>query len=147
MLEPSDSQEAYDFIFAAIDISETGVPVLLRVTTRVCHSYSVVRPRAPAARPAGQFRARHPRPRDDSRLCPACPPAPPAEIGRNSGVERDLRLNLVVQGGKKLGIITSGISFMHIREAAPEARVFKLGFTHPLPMKKIAEFVRGVDRC
>ena len=39
MLEPSDSQEAYDFFFAAIEISERWhMPVLFRMTTRVCHS-------------------------------------------------------------------------------------------------------------
>ena len=47
MLEPSDSQEAYDFTLAAIEISERWkVPVLLRLTTRVCHSKTVVRPRS-----------------------------------------------------------------------------------------------------
>jgi len=47
MLEPSDSQEAYDFMFAAIEMSERWkIPVLFRVTTRVCHSYTVVQPRA-----------------------------------------------------------------------------------------------------
>jgi indolepyruvate ferredoxin oxidoreductase alpha subunit len=56
-------------------------------------------------------------------------------------------LNRIVERGQSLGIITSGISFMHVREAAPEARVLKLGFTHPLPMKKIAQFVKGVSRC
>src|SRR5208282_1214061 len=46
MLEPSDSQEAYDFFLAAIEISERWrLPVLFRVTTRVCHSSTVVRPR------------------------------------------------------------------------------------------------------
>src|SRR5208337_75718 len=41
MLEPSDSQEAYDFMFAAIEMSERWkIPVLFRVTTRVCHSYT-----------------------------------------------------------------------------------------------------------
>src|SRR5512141_2137532 len=46
MLEPSDSQEAYDFTLAAIELSERWhIPVLLRVTTRVCHSYTIVRPR------------------------------------------------------------------------------------------------------
>ena len=44
MLEPSDSQEAYDFTLRAIEISERWqVPVLLRMTTRVCHSKTVVR--------------------------------------------------------------------------------------------------------
>src|SRR5512138_365168 len=46
MLEPSDSQEAYDFFFAAVELSERWkIPVLFRVTTRVCHSYTVVQPR------------------------------------------------------------------------------------------------------
>jgi indolepyruvate ferredoxin oxidoreductase, alpha subunit len=52
MLEPSDSQEAYDFTLAAIEISERwGIPVLLRVTTRVCHSFTVVQPQGKHAAP------------------------------------------------------------------------------------------------
>ena len=43
MLEPSDSQDAYDFTLLAIAISERWhVPVLLRMTTRVCHSATLV---------------------------------------------------------------------------------------------------------
>src|SRR5271157_2023258 len=43
MLEPSDSQEVYDLTLLALDISERwGVPLLLRLTTRVCHSKTVV---------------------------------------------------------------------------------------------------------
>ena len=43
MLEPSDSQEAKDFVGLALDISEEfDTPVLLRVTTRICHSNTVV---------------------------------------------------------------------------------------------------------
>ncbi len=52
MLEPSDSQEAYDFTAAAIEISERWrIPVLLRITTRVCHSKTIVRPRKLAPPP------------------------------------------------------------------------------------------------
>jgi indolepyruvate ferredoxin oxidoreductase alpha subunit len=58
MIEPADSQEAYDFFFTAIEMSERWhLPVLYRMTTRVCHSKSVVMPAArggagrPAARP------------------------------------------------------------------------------------------------
>src|SRR5512137_325214 len=54
-LEPSDSQEAYDLTRAAFALSERWkLPVLLRMTTRVCHSKSIVAraapetPRAPA---------------------------------------------------------------------------------------------------
>jgi len=52
-----------------------------------------------------------------------------------------------VEGGKGLGIITSGISYMHAREAAPEASVLRLAVTYPLPLKRIAAFARSVDRC
>ena len=63
MLEPSDSQEAYDFTLRAIEISERWrVPVLLRITTRVCHSKSVVRQRR---HPVPQA----PPPRSSSAMC------------------------------------------------------------------------------
>ena len=46
MLEPADSQEAYEFTLKAIEISERWkLPVLLRMTTRVCHSKTIVEPR------------------------------------------------------------------------------------------------------
>ena len=75
MLEPADSQEAYDFMREAFSLSERfDTPVLLRMTTRVCHSRSLVDPRnpeQPAPRPyekdaqkrvmiPGHARMRHP---------------------------------------------------------------------------------------
>ena len=43
MLEPSDSQEAKDFVAEALDISEEyDTPVILRTTTRISHSRSLV---------------------------------------------------------------------------------------------------------
>lgn len=43
MIEPSDSQEAKDFMEEAFKVSEEfDTPVLYRVTTRICHSKSVV---------------------------------------------------------------------------------------------------------
>src|SRR5690349_18307497 len=46
-VEPADAQEAYDLFFAALEISERwGLPVLFRMTTRVCHSKSLVLARA-----------------------------------------------------------------------------------------------------
>ena len=43
MLEPADSQQAYDFTGAAFALSERfQLPVMLRMTTRVCHSKSIV---------------------------------------------------------------------------------------------------------
>jgi indolepyruvate ferredoxin oxidoreductase alpha subunit len=149
MLEPSDSQEAYDFTLAAIEVSERWkIPVLLRVTTRVCHTQAPVRPRAAALpAPVPHFE----RDLRGRNLIPAN--ARPAhrrlrqKLSEMAGWSETTPLNQILPGGKELGIITSGIAFMHAREVAPEASFLKLGFTHPLPMKKIAEFVSGVDRC
>ena len=57
-------------------------------------------------------------------------------------------LNRVEPGtDSSLGIITSGIAYMHAREAAPQAAILKLGTTWPLPMDRIMEFAASVDRC
>jgi indolepyruvate ferredoxin oxidoreductase alpha subunit len=149
MLEPSDSQEAYDFMLAAIDISERWkIPVLLRATTRVCHSYTVVSPHPRRdSPPAANFV------RDVKGRVMVPGYARPAhrrlrrKLAEMAEWNEDCALNRVVPGGKSLGIIASGISFMHAREAAPEAAVLKLGFTHPLPTRKIAAFVKSVERC
>jgi len=149
MLEPSDSQEAYDMVREAYVLSERWqLPVLLRATTRVCHSYTVVTPRGPNGGP--------PKPRfeRDVRgrvMIPAN--ARPAhrrlrrKLAEVQAWNESSGLNRVVQGSRRLGVITSGISFMHVQEAAPEASVLKLGCTHPLPLEAIAAFVRSVDRC
>jgi indolepyruvate ferredoxin oxidoreductase alpha subunit len=55
--------------------------------------------------------------------------------------------NVEIAGDRSLGIITSGISFMHAREAAPEAAVLKLGMTYPIPIETIRRFVQSVSRC
>jgi indolepyruvate ferredoxin oxidoreductase, alpha subunit len=149
MLEPSDSQEAYDFTFAALELSERwGLPVLLRVTTRVCHSKTLVCPRPlhGSPKPASFQRDVRARVMIPSNARPAHRRlrqklAEIQEWNENSS------LNQVVTGDKALGIISSGISFMHARESAPSASVLKLGLTHPLPMRKIMEFARNVDRC
>ena len=149
MLEPADSQEAYDYMFAAVEISERWrIPVILRVTTRVCHSYTVVQPLG--AQPA-------PKPPSFERdikgrvMIPAYARVAHRKLRQKLTEMQEWNegssLNEIVPGSKELGIITSGISFMHVREAAPEASVLKLGFTHPLPLKKIVEFIKGVERC
>ncbi len=149
MLEPSDSQEAYDFTLEAIEISERwNIPVLLRVTTRVCHSYTAVRPRGRnGSVPSPDFK------RDiRSRvMIPAYARAAHRKLRQKldqmQAWNETSPLNQVVPGSKLLGIITSGISHMHVREAAPEASVLKLGFTYPLPMKAIETFIKSVVRC
>jgi indolepyruvate ferredoxin oxidoreductase alpha subunit len=149
MLEPSDSQEAYDFLLAAFEISERWkLPVILRATTRVCHSYTIVQPRGSNGQPKAPKFERDIRGRV---MIPAN--ARPAhkrlrqKLAEIQEWNETNSMNRIIKGGKQLGIITSGISFMHAREAAPKASVLKLSVTYPLPLKKIAAFARGVDRC
>lgn len=56
-------------------------------------------------------------------------------------------LNRVYEGDKSLGIITSSVAFLHAREAAPDARILKLGMTYPLPINLIRDFAASVERC
>jgi indolepyruvate ferredoxin oxidoreductase alpha subunit len=149
MLEPSDSQDAYDFTAAAIELSEKWhIPVLLRVTTRICHSKTIVRPRwlfPPVDAP--RFR----RDIKGRVMIPAY--ARPAhrklraKLSEIAEWSEPSSLNRIHEGSRNLGIITSGVTYYHVREAAPEARVLKLGITHPLPIKLIRDFVESVDRC
>ncbi len=149
MLEPADSQEAYYFAQAAFELShQYQIPVMLRMTTRVCHSKTIVRlSTGPAARREAHFErdVRH------RVMIPAY--ARPAhqrlrqKLADIAQWAEQSPLNRLDMGGRELGIITSGIAFMHAREAAPDASILKLGLTHPLPLERIAAFAQGVDRC
>jgi indolepyruvate ferredoxin oxidoreductase alpha subunit len=149
MLEPSDSQEAYDFLLAAIELSERhGTPVLLRMTTRVCHSKTVLRQRRHAAppRPVTFHRDRPGRVMIPAYARPAHRRLR-AKLGEIAAWGEGCPLNRVEEGGKELGIITSGISYMHAREAAEGASFLKLGLTYPLPAEKARQFASSVRRC
>jgi indolepyruvate ferredoxin oxidoreductase alpha subunit len=148
MLEPSDSQEAYDFTRLGIRLShQFQIPVLLRMTTRVCHSKTVVRPAPPATWPAPSFRRDIP----GRVMVPAYARLAHRrlrdKLDRIAAWNDAQGLNRVLDGDAALGIIASGIAVMHAREAAPAARLLKLGMTWPLPMETIRRFVAGAGRC
>jgi indolepyruvate ferredoxin oxidoreductase alpha subunit len=148
MLEPVDSQEAYEFTLAAFEISECWkIPVILRLTTRVCHSKTVVRPReAHVATPPPHFRRDIPA----RVMIPAY--AKPAHHRLRQKMEEIAAWNeregpyRLYEGDPSLGIIATGIAAVHAREAAPEARMLVLGMTYPLPMQRIRAFAASVDR-
>ncbi len=150
MLEPADSAEAYRFALLGFEISERWrIPVMLRMTTRICHSQTVVECEEP-------------------KMPPALEPGYEREIKRRVMIpayarpaHRELRRKLaeiaafnetsvfpqVDQGSRGLGIVTSGVTYQYVREAIPEATVLKLGMSHPLPMRKIREFAADCERC
>ena len=149
MLEPADAQEAYDFTAQAIAISERWhLPVLLRLTTRVCHSKSVV-----AVRPlTGPVQSPQFTPDIKGQVMIPSNARPAhrrlrAKLAELLAWNEQSDLNRVITGDSVLGIITSGVSFLHAREVAPAASFLKLAVTHPLPLEKIRAFAATVQRC
>lgn len=149
MLEPADSQEAYNFTLLAIEVSERwSMPVLLRMTTRVCHSKTIVEtpgypvPPAPAAGYVRDVPARV--------MIPAY--ARPAHHKLRTKLAQIAEWNeregplAVVPGSDTLGVITSGVSFQYVREALPQASVLKLGLTYPLPIELMKSFAASHQR-
>jgi len=149
MLEPSDSQEAYTLAREAFQLSHRHqIPVMLRMTTRTSHSQTAVRRSAPVTitQPASYQR--------DIKARVMIPgyarPAHRKLRAKLAAIEQENEtssLNYVVEGDGSLGIIASGISYMHAREAAPEASFLKLTTTYPLPFTLIRKFAASVDRC
>lgn len=148
MLEPSDSAECYEFTKKAFDISEKfDLPVILRLSTRVSHSQSLVEtgertevtkeyeknPMKNVMMPA-MAKKRHPVLEDTLR-----------DVSEFSS-ESDL--NKVEYNDKKIGIITSGISYQYAKEALGDSVSYlKLGIVYPLADSLIKEFASNVETC
>ena len=149
MLEPTDSQEAYDLMAYAFDISEKfDTPVMVRSTTRISHSKSVVdvnrtRTVAPGeasfTRNASKFvmlpaHARLRRPLLEERLA------------KLADFAETFPLNRIEPGDRKLGIITGGVAYQYAREVFPKASFLKLATTYPLPPNLIRQFAAQVEK-
>ena len=149
MLEPSDAQEAYDMMLAALEISEKWtIPVMLRVTTRVCHSKTIVVPakQIAAPKPAGYVRDVKGRVMIPAYARPAHRRLR-AKLAEMQAWNEQGALTWETRGEGSLGIIATGVSIMHAREAAPQASFLKLGMTWPLPIEKVRAFAQSVERC
>ncbi len=148
MLEPSDSQECKDFTRIALELSEQyDTPVLLRTTTRISHSKSIVELKervaglpAPAlvTNAAKQVmlpsnaRVRHPLVEERMRKLAesAC----------------SLEINRMELRDTSVGIVTSGVCYEYVREVFPNVSTLKLGMVHPFPVDLIRSFAAKVER-
>ena len=146
VLEPSDSQEAKDFIKFAFTMSETyDTPVIVRTTTRLSHSQGMVtleervepqdkpyerNPQKNVMMP-GNAKLRHLIVEERTKKM--------AEEGCQFSI------NKVEYNDTKIGVITSGIPYQYVKEALPNASVLKLGLVNPLPRKLIEDFAMRVD--
>ncbi|MCL2495853.1 MAG: indolepyruvate ferredoxin oxidoreductase subunit alpha [Clostridiales bacterium] len=146
-LEPSDSAEARDFTKLALELSERfDTPVLLRLTTRISHGQSLVELAE----------------REEKTLIPyekdvqKYVMAPASARLRHVVVEQRMEelyayaeetaINREEYRGKSLGVVCSGAVYQYVREALPDASVFKLGMVYPLPIQRLRAFAAGVDK-
>ena len=147
ILEPADSQEAKDFIKWGLEISEKyRTPVILRSTTRVSHSRSVVQleERRVPDREIG-FEKNPPRYVPIPMWARGMRVALEARLAELTEAACASRLNGIEWADRKLGIVTSGIAYQYVREVFPEASILKLGWSYPFPDALIREFAEGVE--
>ncbi len=148
VLEPSDAQESYAMTRAAFALSEQyQVPVILRLTTRICHVKGVVMSTAPEQHTPAGFQ------KDPARFVMVPGNARnriPLMMARDEQLKACAEaspLNQVDNGSdSRVGFVTSGAAYYHVREAFPEAPVLKLGMSYPAPIEKIRAFAAGVDK-
>ncbi len=157
VLEPSDSQEAKDFMKLAFDLSEKyDTPIVLRTTTRLAHSQGLVALEdrvVPEDKPyerniaknvmmPGNAIKRHLV--VEKRIKDMAEDANTLKVAE-TGFSKDIPLNRMEINDTKIGFITSGIPYTYVKEACPTASVLKLGLVHPIPKKLIEEFASKVE--
>ena len=148
VLEPASSQDAYDMTILGFEISRRwGIPVVLRTTTRVAHTTGIVKfEDAAAPLPAADFHKDIP-----ARVMVPAHAKPAHRRLRQKLAEMrawncQSGPNKIEMRGGELGIIASGVAYQYAREAAPDASIFKVGFS-PLPLEKLVEFSKRFKRC
>lgn len=148
MLEPSDSAECRDFTKLAFELSERfDTPVIVRLSTRVSHSQSLVEAHEPDTvelKPYEKNVAKN-------VMMPA------NAIKRHVAVEERAKklieyaettpLNRIEDNGAQIGVICSGISYMYAHEAlGDKVNYLKLGMAYPMPEMKIRAFAAQCRR-
>jgi len=147
ILEPADSNEAKLFTKLGFEISERfDTPVLLRLTTRICHSSCLVdleqRKEKSVKGYAKDINKRLMLPAHARVLHTVVE----ERLKKMAVYSETFPHNKIEQGNKTLGVITSGVSYQYAREVFPDASFLKLALTYPLPEKLIRKFARQVKR-
>ncbi len=148
MLEPSDSGEAKEFTKLAFELSERfDTPVMLRVTTRICHSKSIVE-----LADRGKIT---PIPYEKNISKYVATPANGKKLrrsltGRIKAMEEysdTAEINRAEYKDSEVGVICAGVAYQYAREVfGPDVSYLKLGMTYPMPMNLVKEFASRVKR-
>jgi indolepyruvate ferredoxin oxidoreductase alpha subunit len=148
MFEPSNSQEAKDMIRDAYTVSETyDCPVIFRMTTRICHSKSIVEIADRTEVPDKPYV------KNIMKNCPlpAFAKGMQVKLAKNMAAMAQYAetcpWNYTEYHNTKIGVIGSGAAFRYAKEVfGDDASYLKIGFSYPLPAKLIAEFAAKVEK-
>ena len=148
MLEPSDSVECRDFTKLAYEISEQfDTPVMLRLTTRISHSRSIVElgdRKELALKPYEKNMAKN-------VMLPVF--AKPKHVAVEERTKKltawaeHCEINQTEDNQSKIGVIAAGAVYQYAKEALGDTVSYlKLGMVNPLPVELIEKFASSVDQ-
>lgn len=147
MLEPSDSSDALNFTKLAYELSEQfDTPVMLRMSTRISHSQSLVEVGEREELPLKPYVKNVAK----NVMVPAFARPKHEVVEKRTAALREWAetapINQVIWGDKKIGIIAAGSTYMYAREVlGDKASYLKLGMINPLPVKLIRDFASQVE--
>ena len=147
MLEPSDSSECKEFTKYAFKLSEEfDTPVFIRLSTRVSHSQSMV----DLCEPENEELKPYEKNIRKNVMMPANAILRHIEVEKREIALREFAetttLNKIEDNGSKIGVITSGVSYVYSKDALGDnVNYLKLGMVYPLPEKLIRDFSQSVD--
>jgi len=148
VFDPSNSQEAKDFVKVALDISETyDCPSMMRITSRLCHSRSIVSlsERETVERPdfSGNIL--------DYGMIP--PNTFAKQYHMKDRIEalmekaNTLEINeYIPSDNKETLIVTSGLMYNNLQELDLDVAIYKLGMIYPLPIQTFEQLSKEYGR-
>lgn len=147
MLEPSNSQECKDMVLSAMEISEKyDVLTIIRMTTRICHSKSLVETKERNEVPIKPYVKNVSKYNVSPSNAQALHIVVEKKLKELEKFSNETDLNYIEWNDKKIGVISAGVSYQYAKEAfGDSASYLKLGFTFPLPMEKIRNFAEEVE--
>lgn len=148
VLEPSNPQEAKDFVKEGLRLSEEfETPVMLRLSSRLCHARGIVHLEERTEKHIPGFTP------DQSRYCMLPPYSSSQQLFMHERINKLVKYNdsyelnrLEEISGIGTLIITSGLTYQYLKETEIPASIFKLSMVYPLPLEKIRELSKKYNK-
>ena len=147
ILDPSDSQEAKDYTKASLELSEKfNIPMMLRITSRLCHSRSVVKYDNRVEKEVSGMD------KSSENYCMIPPGSRRAQFFMKDRLEKleeyayDIDLNVLEEkNNTDTLIITSGLMYNNLKEINPNVSIWKLGLIYPISKKRAKEICKDYN--